>query len=100
MTEDPKGLARNVANYGDREFSLYLRRTFAASMGYSRRMLEKPVVGIADTASDYNNCHRSVPELIEAVKRGVMLAGGLPMAFPTISIHESFSNPSASASHR
>ena len=63
----PHGLSRNAANYGDRDFAFYLRRSFAASMGYSRKMLEKPVVGIADTASDYNNCHRNVPEMIEAV---------------------------------
>ncbi|MFZ4410059.1 MAG: dihydroxy-acid dehydratase [Paracraurococcus sp.] len=95
MTDDPKGLARNVANYGDREFSLYLRRTFAASMGYSRKALEKPVVGIADTASDYNNCHRSVPELIEAVKRGVLGAGALPLAFPTVSLCEPSLTPTS-----
>ena len=95
MTDDPKGLARNVANYGDREFSLYLRRTFAASMGYSRKALEKPVIGIADTASDYNNCHRSVPELIEAVKRGVLGAGALPLAFPTVSLCEPSLTPTS-----
>ncbi|WP_135466936.1 dihydroxy-acid dehydratase [Crenalkalicoccus roseus] len=89
----PRGLARNAANYGDREFALYLRRSFAASMGYSRTMLEKPVVGIADTASDYNNCHRTVPELIEAVKRGVLAAGGLPLAFPTVSLCEPSLSP-------
>jgi len=95
MTEDPKGLARNVANYGDREFALYLRRSFASSMGYSRTMLEKPVVGIADTASDYNNCHRTVPELVEAVKRGVLAAGGLPLAFPTVSLCEPSLTPTS-----
>jgi len=36
-----------------------------------------------------------VPDLITAAKRGVMLAGGLPMAFPTISVHESFSHPTS-----
>jgi dihydroxy-acid dehydratase len=95
VTDDPKGLARNVANYGDREFSLYLRRTFAASMGYSRKALEKPVVGIADTASDYNNCHRSVPELVEAVKRGVLGAGALPLGFPTVSLCEPSLTPTS-----
>ena len=95
MTDDPKGLARNVANYGDREFALYLRRTFAASMGYSRKALEKPVVGIADTASDYNNCHRSVPELVEAVKRGVLGAGALPLGFPTVSLCEPSLTPTS-----
>ncbi|MDR3536595.1 MAG: dihydroxy-acid dehydratase [Acetobacteraceae bacterium] len=90
MTQDaPKrGLARNVANYGDRDFALYLRRSFAKSMGYSQAMLDKPVVGIADTGSDFNNCHRTIPDLIEAVKRGVLAAGGLPLAFPTLSLSE------------
>ena len=90
MTDTPRklGLARNTSNYGDRDFALYLRKTFAKSMGYSQAMLDKPVVGIADTASDYNNCHRTIPELVEAVKRGVLAAGGLPLAFPTISICE------------
>ena len=63
------GLARNTANYGDRDFALYLRRSFAKSMGYSQTMLDKPVVGIVDTGSDYNNCHRTVPELIELLKK-------------------------------
>jgi dihydroxy-acid dehydratase len=83
-----RGLARNTANYGDRDFALYLRRSFAKSMGYTQAMLDKPVVGIVDTSSDYNNCHRTVPELIEAVKRGVLAAGGLPLAFPTVSLCE------------
>jgi dihydroxy-acid dehydratase len=87
-TPGPRGLARNTANYGDRDFALYLRRSFAKSMGYSQAMLDKPVVGIVDTGSDYNNCHRTVPELIEAVKRGVLAAGGLPLSFPTVSLCE------------
>ncbi|NKC29399.1 dihydroxy-acid dehydratase [Falsiroseomonas selenitidurans] len=89
----PHGLANRSSNYGDREFALYLRRSFAKSMGYSQAMLDKPVVGIADTGSDYNNCHRTAPELIEAVKRGVLAAGGLPLAFPTISICEPSLSP-------
>ena len=51
-------------------------------MGFSDDALARPIIGIADTGSDYNACHASVPRLVEAVKRGVMLAGGLPMAFP------------------
>ena len=64
-------------------------------MGYSDEALERPVVGIANTYSDYNPCHGNVPQLIEAVKRGVMLAGALPMVFPTMSIHESFASPTS-----
>jgi dihydroxy-acid dehydratase len=91
MDEEPapkRGLARNTANYGDRDFALYLRRSFAKSMGYSQAMLDRPVVGIVDTSSGFNNCHRTVPELIEAVKRGVLAAGGLPLPFPTVSLCE------------
>ena len=92
-TSRPHGLANRSSNYGDRDFALYLRRSFAKSMGYSQAMLEKPVVGIADTGSDYNNCHRTAPELVEAVKRGVLAAGGLPLAFPTVSLCEPSLNP-------
>jgi dihydroxy-acid dehydratase len=88
MSNDKRGLSRNTAGYGDPDFALYLRRSFAKSMGYSQAMLDRPVVGIVDTGSGYNNCHRTVPELIEAVKRGVLAAGGMPLPFPTISLCE------------
>ena len=89
------GLARGLTNYGDPAFSLYLRRSFAKSMGYSGEMLARPVVGIADSKSGFNNCHRHFPELIEAVKRGVLAAGGLPIDFPTISLGEVFLSPTS-----
>ena len=92
---DPRGLARGLTNYGDADFSLYLRRSFATSMGYSREMLARPVVGIAQSASGFNNCHRHFPELIDAVKRGVVAAGGLPLDFPTISLGEVFLSPTS-----
>ena len=95
-TEKPaRGFARGLTNYGDRDFSLYLRRSFARSMGYSSEDLKKPVVGIANTFSGFNNCHRHFPELVEAVKRGVLLGGGLPIEFPTISLGEVYLNPTS-----
>jgi dihydroxy-acid dehydratase len=93
--DTPQGLAHGLTNYGDRAFSLYLRRSFAKSMGYSAEMLRKPIVGIASSPSGYNNCHRSMPELVEAVKRGVLAAGALPIDFPTISLGEVFLNPTS-----
>ncbi|HYL25301.1 MAG TPA: dihydroxy-acid dehydratase, partial [Burkholderiales bacterium] len=89
------GIARGLTNYGDLAFSLYLRRSFAKSMGYSSEMLERPVVGIADSKSGFNNCHRHFPELIDAVKRGVLGAGGLPLEFPTVSLGEVFLSPTS-----
>ncbi len=93
--DGPRGLARGLTNYGDPDFALYLRRSFATSMGYSKAMLARPVVGIAQSASGFNNCHRHFPELIEAVKRGVLAAGGLPIDFPTISLGEVFLAPTS-----
>jgi dihydroxy-acid dehydratase len=89
------GFARGLTNYGDQEFSRYLRRSFASSMGYSREMLDKPIVGIAHSASGFNNCHRHFPEMLEAVKRGVLAAGALPIEFPTISLGEVFLSPTS-----
>jgi dihydroxy-acid dehydratase len=96
MVEDkPRGLAAGLTNYGDPGFAAYLRRSFAQSMGYSRDLLSKPVVGITWTASDFNNCHRGVPRLVEAAKRGVLAAGGLPLDFPVPSLGEVFLNPTS-----
>jgi dihydroxy-acid dehydratase len=91
----PHGFGRGLTNYGDSGFSLYLRRSFASSMGYSREMMDRPIVGIAHSASGFNNCHRYVPDLVEAVKRGVLAAGALPIEFPTISLGEVFLSPTS-----
>ena len=91
----PRGLDRGLTNYGDADFSRFLRRSFARSMGLSRDMLARPVVGIAMTPSGFNNCHRTMPELVDAVSRGVLAAGGLPRAFPTVSLGEVFLSPTS-----
>ena len=90
-----KGLRKGLTSYGDAEFSLFLRKAFIKAMGYSDDALDRPIIGVTNTFSDYNPCHGNVPDLIESVKRGVMLAGGLPMVFPTISIGESFAHPTS-----
>src|SRR3979490_1883516 len=93
--KDKGGMRRNLTNYGDPEFAAYLRRSFARSMGYSKDILERPIVGIAQSASGFNNCHRYGAELTEAVKRGVLRSGGLPIDFPTISLGEVFLSPTS-----
>ena len=94
MTE-PVGLDRGLTNYGDKDFARFLRRSFARSMGISSDLLNRPIVGIAMTPSEFNNCHRHMPELVEAVSRGVLAAGALPRAFPTTSLGEVFLNPTS-----
>jgi dihydroxy-acid dehydratase len=95
MSELRPGLSLGLTQYGDEGFSLFLRKAFIKAMGYSDDALDRPIVGIVNTYSAYNACHRTVPELIEAIKRGVLLQGGLPVEFPVISMHEAFSSPSS-----
>ncbi len=89
------GLEKGLTNYGDIEFSLFLRKAFIKGAGYTDDALSRRVVGIVNTGSGFNPCHGNAPQLVEAVKRGVMLAGGIPIDFPTISIHESFAHPTS-----
>lgn len=94
-TAPATGMRKGLTSYGDQGFSLFLRKAFIKGAGFTDKALDRPVIGIANTGSSYNPCHGNAPQLIEAVKRGVMLAGGLPMDFPTISVHESFAAPTS-----
>src|SRR5882724_975242 len=90
-----RGFLRGLQSYGDRDFSIYMRRAFAKSMGYTGEELSRPIVGIAYTHSRFNPCHRHFPELLDAIKRGVAAAGGLALEFPTTSLHESTLAPNS-----
>src|ERR1700722_3531513 len=72
VTARERGFDRNLTSYGDAGFSRYLRGVFLSAAGYDRDDLKRPVIGIADLSSDYNPCHRAMPELVAAVKRGVL----------------------------
>jgi dihydroxy-acid dehydratase len=89
------GLSRRLTEYGDAGFAKFLREAFLKARGLSEEALDRPIVGICSTPSDFNPCHASAPQLVEAIERGVMLAGGLPFTFPTISLHESFAYPTS-----
>ena len=95
MSGKDTGLRKGLTSYGDSGFSLFLRKAFIKGAGYTDDALDRRIVGIVDTGSAFNPCHGNSAQLIEAVKRGVMLAGGLPMDFPVISIHESFASPTS-----
>ena len=92
---DPRGIERGLTGYGDPAFSRYLRRAFLRSAGYDADDLARPVVGIGHTCSDFTPCHRQMPELVEAVRRGVLEAGGLPMVFPITSLGEPLLAPTS-----
>jgi dihydroxy-acid dehydratase len=90
-----EGIRRGLTSYGDSGFSAFIRRAFSKGMGLSNEDLEKPVIGICNTWSELNPCHRHLREVAEAVKRGVWQAGGLPLEFPTISLGETFLSPTS-----
>jgi len=90
-----QGFFNGLTSYGDEGFSVFLRRVFLSSMGYDSNDLDRPVIGIADTSSSYVTCHREMPQLVDAIKRGVLEAGGLPVVFPSMSLPEVFTNPTA-----
>ncbi|WP_131736037.1 dihydroxy-acid dehydratase [Actinomadura roseirufa] len=95
MTDDSLAIENGYAAYGDPGFSRYLRRAILASAGYDGDDLSRPLIGITDLTSDFNPCHARMPELIEAIKRGVLEAGGVPFVFPTMSLGESFLTPTS-----
>jgi dihydroxy-acid dehydratase len=55
----------------------------------------RPVIGIANSWSELNNCNMNLRDVAASVKRGVLTAGGLPLEFPTLSLGEEFMKPSA-----
>ncbi|KAI1497056.1 dihydroxy-acid/6-phosphogluconate dehydratase [Biscogniauxia marginata] len=90
-----QGMRQGLTSYGDAHFSLFLRKVFIKALGYSEDALSRPIIGIVNTYSSFNPCHANIPQLIDAVKRGVQLNGGLAIDFPTISLHESFASPTS-----
>lgn len=93
--DEPRGALASPTSYADPGFSRFLRSAFLAASGFDDEDIDRPIVGIAMTASDFNPCHRGAPDIVEAVKRGVLEAGGLPMVFPTMSLGETFINPTS-----
>ncbi len=78
------------------EYYAFSRRAWLRSEGFSRRIFDgRPIVGIANSWSELNNCNAHLRQVAEAVKRGVWAAGGVPLEFPTISLGEMFMKPTA-----
>jgi dihydroxy-acid dehydratase len=74
----------------------FQNRSALRSMGIDvEKFHHKPVIGIANSWSELNNCNITLRDVAQAVKRGVLAAGGLPLEFPTISLGEEFMKPSA-----
>ena len=82
-------VGRSARFFGERGTpSGFTARAFTKAMGFTQDDLAKPVIGIAQTWSEFNNCNAHFKQVAEAVKRGVWQEGGLPLEFPTISLGE------------
>ena len=72
-----------------------IRRAFTAASGYERADMSRPLIGICNTYSELNHCNSHLRAVAEAVKRGVLQAGGFPLEFPTISLGEVYLSPTS-----
>ena len=95
MDSVKQGMRRRLTRYGDDEFALFLRKSFIKGLGYGGAALDRLVIGIINTVSDFNSCHGNVDELVQCAKAGVLATGALSLVFPTISLHESFAYPTS-----
>jgi len=95
MAHHSRGIDGRLTDYGDPGFSSFLRRAFLASAGYDDADVDRPVVAIVDTSSDYTTCHRDMPALLAAVRRGVLQGGALPLTLPTLSLGEILMSPTS-----
>ena len=89
------GIYQGLTSYGDPGFSRFVRSVFVASAGYDDGDTDRPIIGVGHSISDFTPCHREMPALLEAVKRGVVEAGGVPLVFPTMSLGEVFLDPTS-----
>ncbi len=83
----------NLTSYGDAGFSQFIRKAFNRHLGLGEEDFDKPVIGICNTYSEINRCHTHFGPIVQAIKRGVLMAGGVPLEFPTISLGEIFTSP-------
>ena len=86
---------RGQAWFGNQDVASFIHRAFTKAMGYDDDDLQRPVIGVCNTWSELNHCNHGLKEVAEAVKRGVLQEGGLPLEFPTISIGEVFVSPTS-----
>lgn len=82
-----------LTSYGDPGFSQFIRKAFNRNLGFEPSDYNKPVIGICNTKSEINRCHTHIGPIVDAIKKGVLMAGGIPLEFPTISLGEINTSP-------
>jgi L-arabonate dehydrase len=80
--------------FGRTDLDGFVHRSWIKAEGFSDLMFDgRPVIGIANSWSELTNCNAHLRQVAEAVKRGVLSAGGFPLEFPTISLGEILMKP-------
>ena len=88
------GKLRSVEWFGRAGWESFVHRAWMKAEGFSDAVFDgRPVIGIANSWSELNNCNSHLRQVAEAVKRGVLMAGGLPLEFPVISLGEVLMKP-------
>jgi dihydroxy-acid dehydratase len=86
---------RSARWYGANDMRSFGHRSRTKQMGFSAEdYAGKPVIAILNTWSDINPCHQHFRERAQAVKRGVLQAGGFPLEMPAMALGEVFMKPS------
>jgi dihydroxy-acid dehydratase len=80
--------------FGRQGLDAFMNRAYLRAEGFSDLVFDgRPVIGIANSWSELNNCNAHLRQVAEAVKRGVWSAGGFPLEFPVISLGEILMKP-------
>ncbi|WJR65835.1 IlvD/Edd family dehydratase [Neorhizobium sp. CSC1952] len=87
---------RSSAWFGSRDRNGFMHRSWMKNQGTPQRMFDgRPVIGICNTWSELTPCNAHFRQIAEAVKRGVLEAGGFPVEFPVMSLGETLLRPTA-----
>lgn len=93
-SEIPSRPLRSQEWFGGKDINAFIHRSWMKSQGTPDRMFDgRPVIGICNTFSDLTPCNAHFRDLAEAVKRGVLEAGGFPVEFPVMSLGETIVRP-------
>ena len=95
IARDPAGL-RSARWFAADDLRSFGHRSRLMQLGYAEAdFMGKPIIGILNTWSELNSCHSHFPERVQAIKRGVLQAGGFAVELPTLSVDESFTKPTS-----
>ena len=61
-------------------------RSLFNALGFTKEEMDKPMIGIVSSYNEIVPGHMNLDKIVEAVKLGVAMAGGVPVVFPAIAV--------------